>query len=93
MLKFGPYPYQLKRRILSEVGHLCNEDCGKMIVDILKGSEPKKIMLGHLSNTNNHPDLAFESVSSVIRENGIKIGEDVHLSMANRHNVSELIML
>lgn len=93
MVKFGPYPYQLKRRILSEVGHLCNEDCGKMIVDILKDRDPKKIILGHLSNTNNHPDLAYESVSSVIRENGIKIGEDIHLSMANRHNVSELIML
>ena len=93
MVKFGPYPYQLKRRILSEVGHLSNEDCGKMIVDILSKGDPKQIMLGHLSNTNNHPDLAYESVVSVIRDSGIKIGEDVSLSMANRHNVSELIRL
>lgn len=93
MLKFGPYPYTLKRRILSEVGHLCNEDCGRMILDILKDSDQKKIMLGHLSNTNNHPDLAYETVAGVLRDSGIKIGEDIHLSMANRHNVSELIRL
>lgn len=35
MLKVGPYPYHLKRRVLSEIGHLSNEDCGRTIVDIL----------------------------------------------------------
>ena len=39
MVKFGPYPYNLKRRILSSVGHLSNEDCGKAIIDILDGKE------------------------------------------------------
>ena len=56
MLKFGPYPYTLKRRILSEVGHLSNEDCGKAIVDLIRYKPNKKIILGHLSGTNNHPD-------------------------------------
>ena len=35
MLKFGPYPYSLKRRILSEVGHLSNDDCGEAIVNMI----------------------------------------------------------
>ena len=33
MLKFGPYPYPLKRRILSEIGHLSNEDCGMLLLN------------------------------------------------------------
>ena len=93
MLKYGPYPYNLKRRILSEVGHLSNDDCGKAIVDIVKNGLGKKIILGHLSNTNNHPDLAFQTVLSVIQEKGIKQGEDIILSMANRNEPSECIEL
>ena len=93
MLKFGPYPYNLKRRILSEVGHLSNEDCGKAVVDIVRNGLGKKIILGHLSNTNNHPDLAFQTVLSVIEDNGLKQGEDLMLSMASRKEPSGYIEL
>ncbi|GFP78221.1 MBL fold metallo-hydrolase [Clostridium fungisolvens] len=93
MLKYGPYPYPLKRRILSEIGHLSNEDCGKAIVDILRGDEPKKIILGHLSNTNNHPDLAFQTVLNVLNDNNIKDGKDVYLTLADRHKPSSYIEL
>ena len=50
MLKFGPYPYNLKRRILSNVGHLSNEACGNAIMNLLNGNH-KNIILGHLSKT------------------------------------------
>ena len=93
MLKFGPYPYNLKRRILSEVGHLSNDDCGKAIIDIAKNGLGKKIILGHLSNTNNHPDLAFQTVLNVIQEHGLKQGEDILLSMASRHEPSGYVEL
>lgn len=93
MLKYGPYPYSLKRRILSEIGHLSNEDCGSAIVNIVKNSLGKKIVLGHLSNTNNHPDLAYQTVLNVLNERGIKQGEDIFLSMANRKEPSLLIEL
>ncbi|MDV4150786.1 MBL fold metallo-hydrolase [Clostridium sp. AL.422] len=93
MLKFGPYPYTLKRRILSEVGHLSNEDCGKAIVDLIRYKSNKRIILGHLSGTNNHPDLAFETVSGVLRENNIIQKEDIDLTMANRHNPSDIIVV
>ena len=93
MLKFGPYPYTLKRRILSEVGHLSNDDCGKAIVDLINYKSNKRIILGHLSGTNNHPDLALETVIGVLRENNIKQNEDIDLSMANRHCPSELIVV
>lgn len=90
MLKFGPYPYNLKRRILSEVGHLSNEDCGKAIVDILKHGSRKKVILGHLSGTNNHPDLAYQTVLSVLQENNIEQNKDIYLAMASRHNPSNI---
>lgn len=90
MLKFGPYPYNLKRRILSEVGHLSNEDCGKAIVDILKNGSRKKVILGHLSGTNNHPDLAYQTVLSVLQENNIEQNKDIYLAMASRHNPSNI---
>jgi Metal-dependent hydrolases of the beta-lactamase superfamily I len=88
MLKFGPYPYPLKRRILSEIGHLSNDDCGSAIVELSKCSLNKKIILGHLSNTNNQPDLAYQTVLNVLNENGIKQNQDIILTMANRHNPS-----
>lgn len=93
MLKFGPYPYSLKRRILSEVGHLSNDDCGEAIVNIAKNGLGKKVILGHLSNTNNHPDLAYQTVLNVIQDRGLKQGEDVILSMASRKEPSGYIEL
>ena len=93
MLDMGPYPYSLKQRIKESYGHLSNEDCGEAIVKILKNGLGKKIMLGHLSNTNNTPDLAELTVKDILEANNIKIGCDVHLSMANRHNPSDIITL
>ncbi|WP_252216695.1 MBL fold metallo-hydrolase [Clostridium sp. VAP41] len=91
MLKYGPYPYSLKRRILSEIGHLSNDDCGEAIVEILKNGFNKKVILGHLSSTNNQPDLAYQTVVNVLRENGINEKNDITLTMANRHEPSEFI--
>lgn len=90
MLKYGPYPYSLKRRVLSEVGHLSNEDCGTAVVDLINYKENKKIILGHLSGTNNHPDLAYETVKSVLMANNIS-EKDIYLTMADRHMVSNLL--
>ena len=62
MLRMGPYPYNLKLRVLGENGHLSNEDCGNAIVSLIKSDKKKQIMLGHLSGTNNHPDLALSLI-------------------------------
>lgn len=85
MLKFGPYPYELKRRVLSELGHLSNEDCAKAIFSILKSGN-RKVALGHLSGTNNVPELAYKTVESILTEKGVIIGEgkDVDLRLASR---------
>lgn len=83
MLKFGPYPYTLKRRILSNVGHVSNEACGEAVVKLLDGNF-KNIILGHLSNTNNYPELAYQTVYNILTENGVKLDSDVSLTVAKR---------
>ncbi len=83
MLKFGPYPYPLKRRILSNVGHLSNDDCAKAILEILDDKK-KKIILGHLSKTNNIPELALKTVVNVLEEAGIDCEKDISLEVAKR---------
>lgn len=89
MLKVGPYPYQLKRRVLSDVGHLSNENAGNAIVEILN-SKMKKVILGHLSKTNNYPELALRTVISVLQMNGIKDGEDIEIDIAHRDRVGRV---
>ena len=88
MLQVGPYPYPLKRRILSEYGHLSNEAGGKLISEILHDNI-KSIYLGHLSNENNLPELAYETVRIEINQSDTKYtGSDFPLFVAKRNEVS-----
>lgn len=60
MLRFGSYPAYLKRRILSENGHLSNEACSKAIARFAeKGTG--RFFLAHLSRENNRPSIAFNA--------------------------------
>ena len=63
MLQAGPYPYPLKRRILSEKGHLSNVSAGMLLAQILN-SRMKTAYLGHLSKINNYEALAYATVIS-----------------------------
>ncbi|WP_034327899.1 MBL fold metallo-hydrolase [Alkaliphilus transvaalensis] len=89
MLKAGGYPYYLKRRILSDFGHLSNEACGNAIVDLVN-KNVKTVMLAHLSKDNNFPELAIETIKSILSMNEIVINKDVMIDMAFRDRVSHL---
>lgn len=91
MVKFGPYHYDLKRRVLSEVGHLCNEDCASALVEIMSDKKFRRVILGHLSNTNNIPELAYKAVVNILAENGLNYKEDLKLTIAKRHEPSNYI--
>ena len=65
MLMEGPYPYVLKQRVISDKGHLSNEMTGKYLKDLI-GNNTKKIILAHLSETNNIESLAIKTVSDLI---------------------------
>lgn len=84
MLETGPYPYPLKRRILGDKGHLCNEMCGKLLDNILN-DKMKCISLGHLSHENNYPYLAYESVRSEINLSDSQFkADDFYMEVAKR---------
>lgn len=67
MLRSGPYPQHLKRRVLSSHGHLSNADCGAFLSRCLASSkESRTIWLAHLSATNNRPELAVRTVQDAL---------------------------
>ncbi len=65
LLDIGSYPYELKKRIKGPFGHLCNQDSG-VLARVLMQTGTKKIILGHLSEENNYPLLAFKSVEEIL---------------------------
>ena len=92
MLRNGRYPYHLKQRILSRRGHLCNEDCTRALIR-LYASGTQAAFLGHLSGENNSPEVAYETVCGMLREAGIRPGEDILIYVARREQVSDMVVL
>lgn len=91
MLQVGPYPYPLKQRILSESGHLSNENAGRLLCEILHDNL-QSIYLGHLSHENNLPALAYETVRMEIEMNDCPYRAcDFELRVAKRCEPSEAI--
>ncbi len=78
MLRMGKYPWNIKRRILSDVGHVCNEDAAIAMSEVI-GDRTKHIYLAHLSLDNNMKDLARMSVGQTLESRGIGLGEQVNL--------------
>ncbi|MEL7609180.1 MAG: MBL fold metallo-hydrolase [Bacillota bacterium] len=74
MLKAGPYPYPLKRRILSEVGHLSNVSAGAALAEFFARGV-KSAILGHLSRENNYAPLALATVRAILCEQQVPEGE------------------
>lgn len=78
MLMMGRYPWNVKRRILGDSGHISNEDAGLALSEIL-GNETKRVYLAHLSKDNNMKELARMSVQQKLEQYGLRIGEDLGL--------------
>ena len=85
MLKNGPYPPQLKARILSDVGHLSNTSCSQFLPELLK-SGTNRIILGHLSQNNNTPLHALSSAQNSLSLIGATKGKDYILAAAKPDN-------
>lgn len=81
MLLNGSYPYDLKKRILSDNGHLSNVATGEFLSKIIS-KRLKYIFLGHLSDDNNTPQKAYDTVERILLENGINIDDDLHMTIA-----------
>lgn len=87
ILQYGPYPYSLKRRIMSDKGHLSNVSAAESMTNAIEyrrsAGKPKlRILLAHLSTTNNTPYQAKLTVTNVLEENGIYKGRDFDIGVA-----------
>lgn len=72
MLRMGRYPWNVKRRILSDSGHVSNEDCALALTDLIS-NRTQRVYLAHLSQDNNMKDLARMSVDNILKERGINL--------------------
>ena len=83
MLQQGPYPNYLKARIRSARGHLSNRQCADALVTYAS-PRLRQVWLCHLSEENNHPELARKTVEAILRSYGIVAGSDFGLEVLNR---------
>ena len=83
MLKSGPYPEYLKKRIASRSGHLSNTDCGTALAENMS-EHLRHVWLCHLSEENNHPELARKTVEAILRSHGVIPGKDVTIEILRR---------
>lgn len=83
MLKEGSYPWVLKKRIMSTHGHLSNDDAGQILADVLCGNG-EIVLLAHLSQDNNLPELAYKTVRESILSQGLDVDNDIKLNLSFR---------
>lgn len=81
MLQNGPYPYVLKRRILSDRGHLSNDVCSQTVTELVNEGTAR-FCLAHLSKENNFPELAYQTSVSALSMVGASINKDYLLNVA-----------
>ncbi len=87
LLTHGPYPDWLKRRILSDEGHLSNQSAGFYLSKLI-GDKTKKVVLMHLSEVNNSPSVALKTVKESLKENEIKFK---NIECASQDIIGEVI--
>jgi phosphoribosyl 1,2-cyclic phosphodiesterase len=87
MLRAGPYPPHLKQRIAGRAGHLSNDATARLL-DAIWTERTRHVFLAHLSETNNHPELALQTSRAALGErSGVT---EVHLT--NQREVGEVVL-
>jgi len=84
MLIGGTYTWAQKQRIMSNEGHLSNENAGKVLSKLLRRKK-EKILLAHLSLENNTPERAKKTVKDLLLEKNLQEGRDYFLEAAPRY--------
>ena len=85
MLKVGPYPWSIKQRVMSRVGHLSNLGMSEYLAEDFDGGTTN-LVLGHLSEQNNHPEIARMFAAQALEQRGLR----TRLSIATQHTPSEV---
>ena len=87
LLQHGPYPSWLKKRVLSDEGHLSNKLASFYLSKFI-GSNTKKIILIHLSETNNLESIAMETINNAFLDKGISFN---NIICARQNEATEVI--
>jgi len=87
MLRMGRYPWNIKRRILSDIGHLSNEAAGEALAELLT-DRTKRVYLAHLSLDHNLQELAYMTVQSILEDHGIFYKKDENVLRHTYHDRS-----
>ncbi len=85
MLKVGPYPWSVKQRVMSRVGHLSNLGMSDYLMQDFDRTT-SNLVLGHLSEQNNHPEIVRTIAQQALEERGL----GARLSIAGQHSPSEI---
>lgn len=89
LLREGKYPYYLQQRILSDKGHLSNKDSAYYLSNFI-GDNTEKIILIHLSEENNRPEVALKTLLDTLEKKGVRV-PDIEIAM--QRESTELIEL
>lgn len=89
MLTHGPYPDWLKKRVLSDEGHLSNQAAGFYLSKLI-GNKTKKVFLMHLSEVNNNSEIALETVNDTLKEYKIEFN---NIECAQQDKISEVVSI
>lgn len=93
LLRDGPYPPLLKRRIAGGRGHLSNRQCGELLARIVPLSPRlRRVTLGHLSDTNNSPELALATVRARL-EARLGVRSPLEIGVARQHAAGEVVSI
>ncbi len=91
MLMTGSYPYPLKLRVSSDVGHLSNRCCAEELPQLVKNGTTR-IVLGHISKDNNTPLLAETTAVSTLKMHGFVRDLDYILTVAKPNGNGMIIL-
>ncbi|HWP98397.1 MAG TPA: MBL fold metallo-hydrolase [Syntrophomonadaceae bacterium] len=92
MLANGSYPHFLKQRIKSPYGHLSNQQAA-LLLSRMPRPQMIQVFLAHLSQENNTPQLARETVSRILANKGCQVGRDIILYPTHPHLVNSAALL
>jgi phosphoribosyl 1,2-cyclic phosphodiesterase len=92
MLLNGPYPTYLKQRILSPKGHQSNVTCGRLLAENYH-EQMRNVFLCHLSHENNDPNVAMNTITEILLNEGIMPGADIFLTPLERLSPSPVYVL
>ncbi len=92
LLNNSNYPLHLKNRILSNKGHLNNDASADAIVQML-GYNVRGVILAHLSQQNNSPEIAYNTVADKLNKAGAKVNKDIVIDLSHQEKIGNIFKI